>query len=132
MSLADSESSDLHGSLNSLSREHQICELVVKIQLRLEAALDKLLECQRKQGNLLRLERMDISSSMNFHHNTCQTRLRLQQRIKDKTRQEFLVEGADFDMDQEKAILESQAQELRREIEMLKSKADMWKLQLNL
>ena len=135
MSTAESEKTpNLLGSL-PFSREHQICELIVKIQLRLESALDKLLDCQRKKANLLRLERMDIRTGLTLSQNIpiCQTRLRLQSKLKEQTKRELLVSVTDeFDLEREKGQLDSQAQELRREIEVLKSKADMWKHQLNI
>ena len=117
------------------AREHQICELIFKIQLRLESALDRLLECQRKQASLLRIERMDIRADLNLTRNEqiSKTRLRLQNKIKEQTRRAFTQEDASgFDIAEEKDKLEAQAQTLRREIEMLKSKADSWKLQLKL
>jgi hypothetical protein len=119
------------------TREHQICELIVKIQLRLETALDRLLDCQKKQASLLRLERMDIRADLTMSQNIPigQTRLRLQRKIHEKTRKSFVHDGSlatDFDVEAEKERLEDEAQGLRREIDVLKSKAEMWKLQLNI
>lgn len=136
MSTAESESSQSRIGSIPFSREHQICELIVKIQLRLESALDKLLDCQRKQANLLRLERMDIRTGLTLSQNIpiCQTRLRLQTKLKEQTKRELQANfpNDEFDLEREKGQLDSQAQELRREIEMLKSKADMWKHQLDI
>jgi len=76
---------------------------------------------------------MDIRAGISLTQNTpiCETRQRLQRKLKARTHQEFGSSGA-FDLEAEKATLESTAQELRREIEILKRKADLWKVQLNM
>ena len=133
------DSGDSSSSSGSLPRERQICELVVKLQLRLEIALDTLIECQRKQAALLRLERMDIRADLNTSQNIpmSKTKLRLQGKIRQKTQEQFRSEDAsfllqDFHIETEKAILETQALSLRREIDLLKSKADLWRKELNI